>query len=75
VEFAQHGRNAWLVESGNGAALRIGLERLMRDGALRERLREGALFTAMERRWDAIYDQLEDDYRSAMARAAGARAA
>ena len=75
VEFAQHGRNAWLVESGNGAALRIGLERLMRDGDLRERLREGSLFTAMERRWDVIYDQLEDDYRSAMARAAGARAA
>jgi glycosyltransferase involved in cell wall biosynthesis len=75
VEFAQHGRNAWLVESGNGTALRIGLERLMRDGDLRERLREGSLHTAMERRWDVIYDKLEDDYRSAIARAAGARAA
>jgi len=75
VEFAQHGRNAWLVESGNGTALRIGLERLMRDGELRERLREGSLHTAMERRWDVIYEKLEDDYRSAIARAAGARAA
>ena len=75
VEFAHHGHNAWVVEPGNGPALRNGLERLMRDSELRERLREGSLVTAMERRWDVIYDQLEDDYRSAMARAASARAA
>jgi len=75
VEFAQHGRNAWLVEPGNGPALRTGLERLMRDVDLRQRLREGSLRTAMERRWDVIYDELEDDYRSAIARGASARAA
>jgi glycosyltransferase involved in cell wall biosynthesis len=74
-DFAQHGRNAWLVEPGKVGALRSGLERLMTDGELRERLREGALRTAAERRWDVIYDRLVEDYRRALAARAPFQAA
>jgi glycosyltransferase involved in cell wall biosynthesis len=66
VEFAQQGRNAWLVEPRSVAALWQGFERLLCDGELRRRLREGAVRTAAERRWDVIDDRLIEEYRAAL---------
>jgi phosphatidylinositol alpha 1,6-mannosyltransferase len=65
LEFAEHGRNAWLVAPNSTGAIADGLARLLADPALRRRLAEGALQTAAERRWDAVYDQLVADYRAA----------
>jgi glycosyltransferase involved in cell wall biosynthesis len=66
-EFARHGENAWLVEPGSAAALTDGIRRLLRDGALRRDLAEGALRTAGERSWDVVYDRLIADYEAAIA--------
>jgi glycosyltransferase involved in cell wall biosynthesis len=71
VEFAQHGVNAWLAPPRDLEGLTHGLARLLDDGALRARLRAGALATAQARQWDAIFDRLEADYRAAIL--AGAR--
>jgi glycosyltransferase involved in cell wall biosynthesis len=67
LEFAEHGRNAWLVAPNSAGAITDGLGRLLSDPSLRRRLAEGALQTAAERRWDAVYDQLIADYRAAAA--------
>ncbi|MGH7702481.1 MAG: glycosyltransferase family 4 protein [Gemmatimonadales bacterium] len=75
VEFARHGRNAWLVEPGSRAAMQDGLTRLLDDEGLRARLAEGARRTADERPWDVIYDQLIADYRTVAAAQAATRAA
>jgi glycosyltransferase involved in cell wall biosynthesis len=66
LEFARHDLNAWLVQPNSSGALAGGLRRLMRDRALRRRLAEVGLATAAERRWDAVYDQLLEDYRKAI---------
>jgi len=65
LEFAEHGRNAWLVAPNSTDAIADGLARLLVDAALRRRLVEGALQTAAERRWDVVYDRLVADYRAA----------
>jgi glycosyltransferase involved in cell wall biosynthesis len=67
LEFAEHGRNAWLVAPNSTAAITDGLGRLLSDPALRRRLAKGALHTAGERRWDVVYDRLVADYRAAAA--------
>ena len=74
LEFATHGRNAWLVAPNSVAAIEEGLERLLQDAALRRRLADGALRTARERSWDEVYDRLLEDYRDTV-RAAGVRRA
>jgi glycosyltransferase involved in cell wall biosynthesis len=66
-EFAEHGRNAWLVRPQDTEMLGGGLARLLDDADLRGRLAAGALATARLRRWDAIHDALLDDYRLAVA--------
>ena len=66
LEFAQHGRNAWLVAPNSAGAIAQGLRRLMSDASLRHRLIQGGLATAAERRWDEVYDQLLSDYREAI---------
>ena len=66
LEFAQHGRNAWLVPPNSAAALTLGLRRLMQDAGLRAGLAEGALQTARERGWGQVYDRLLGDYQDAV---------
>jgi phosphatidylinositol alpha 1,6-mannosyltransferase len=66
LEFAQHGRNAWLVAPNSAPALAEGLRRLIQDPLLRQSLIEGGLQTARERDWAAVYDQLLADYRLAI---------
>jgi glycosyltransferase involved in cell wall biosynthesis len=65
LEFAEHGRNAWLVEPDSAPAIADALRRLLADPALRHRLAGGALATARARDWGAVYDRLLDDYRAA----------
>ena len=65
LEFAEHDRNAWLVKPQDTGALAEGLQRLLGDAALRQRLATGGLATAAERQWDGIYDQLIEEYRLA----------
>jgi phosphatidylinositol alpha 1,6-mannosyltransferase len=67
LEFAQHGRNAWLVQPNSTSALAQGLRRLLEDPRLRRSLADGGLATAAERSWDQVYDRLLDDYRQAIA--------
>lgn len=66
LEFAEHGGNAWLVEPDSTAAIVAGLRRLLTDAALRRRLGAGALATARARDWAGVYDQLLEDYQSAI---------
>jgi glycosyltransferase involved in cell wall biosynthesis len=66
LEFARHDLNSWLVQPNSSGALAGGLRRLMRDRALRRHLAEGGLATAAERRWDAVYDRLLEDYEEAI---------
>jgi glycosyltransferase involved in cell wall biosynthesis len=75
LEFAEHGRNAWLVEPDSALAIADALRRLMADSSLRHRLAQGALTTARSRQWGEVYDQLLRDYRSAAAAGAGRRVA
>ena len=47
--------------------LRSLLGRAIAEPALRRQIGEGARQTALGRRWDAIYDQLLDDYAETIA--------
>jgi glycosyltransferase involved in cell wall biosynthesis len=67
LEFAVHGKNAWLVAPDSADALVSGLDRLLHDPALRQQLAKGALETAGLRSWDGIYESLESEYRDAIA--------
>jgi phosphatidylinositol alpha 1,6-mannosyltransferase len=69
LEFAEHGRNAWLVAPNSTEAITEGLGRLLSDPPLRRRLGDGGLETAAGRPWDAVYDRLIADYRAAASRA------
>lgn len=75
LEFAEHGRNAWLVEPDSAPAIADALSRLFADPSLRHRLAAGALATARARDWGTVYDHLLDDYRVAMVAKADERAA
>jgi glycosyltransferase involved in cell wall biosynthesis len=75
LEFAQHGRNAWLVAPNSAPAIAQGLHRLMHDSTLRRTLSEGALETARERSWDEVYDQLIEDYQDTIESSRVVRAA
>jgi phosphatidylinositol alpha 1,6-mannosyltransferase len=75
LEFARHGRNAWLVGPNNAPALAQGLRRLLQEPALRQQLAAGGLATAAERSWDEVYDRLLQDYQDAIDARAVVRAA
>lgn len=75
LEFAEHGRNAWLVQPDSAPAIADALRRLCADRALRQRLAAGALATARARDWGVVYDRLLEDYRAAMVAKAGEQAA
>jgi phosphatidylinositol alpha 1,6-mannosyltransferase len=75
LEFAEHGRNAWLVEPDSGPAVVAGLRRLLTDAALRRQLGAGALATALARDWGVVYDRLLADYQAAIDAKAATRAA
>jgi glycosyltransferase involved in cell wall biosynthesis len=75
LEFAEHGRNAWLVEPDSAPAIADALRRLLTDASLRHRLAAGALATARARDWGTVYDRLLDDYQAAVTAKAETRAA
>lgn len=63
LEFAVHGRNAWLADPDDAGSFAGGLARLLADAPLRARLATGATATARDRDWDAVFDGLVLDYR------------
>jgi glycosyltransferase involved in cell wall biosynthesis len=75
MEYARHGVNAWLAPPQDTAALTAGLQQLLQDPEQRRRLALGGLATARERGWDAIYDELIEDYRRVAERRRTGRAA
>lgn len=75
LDFAEHGRNAFLVAPDSVGAIRSGLATLLADPALRRRLAAGALATARRRDWATIFDGVESVYRGAIRPAALPRAA
>ena len=66
LDFARHGVNAWLVARDSVPAIAEGLDTLLADAALRERLAAGALRTAGERDWEAIFDGVVTEYHRAI---------
>lgn len=75
LDFAEHGRNAWLVEPESVGALRDGIARLLTDHGLRAHLVDGAMATATSRDWASIFDGVESTYRAVIRPAALPRAA
>ncbi len=75
LDFAEHGTNAWLVEPDSVPALAKGLDALLEDTALRDRLSAGALQTAGQRDWHAIFDGVVTEYQRAIQLSAIDRAA
>jgi phosphatidylinositol alpha 1,6-mannosyltransferase len=66
LEFARHGDNAWLIAPNSAGSIAQGIRRLLSDAGLRRKLAEGAMRTAQAHRWDAVYDQLIQDYQDAI---------
>ncbi|HTU96919.1 MAG TPA: hypothetical protein VMF14_13830, partial [Solirubrobacteraceae bacterium] len=66
-----HGETGLLADP-SAEALAASLLTVVREPALRERLRKTALATVAERTWDASLRQLGSGYRSALLRTATA---
>lgn len=62
LDFAEHDRNAWLVQPDDATAFAHGMALLMSDPALRTRMAAGAVDTARGRDWATIFDALEREY-------------
>ncbi len=75
LDFAVHGANSWVVTPDSAPALAEGLDALLGDPALRARLAAGALQTAGQRDWEAIFDGVVTEYQRAMQLSASDRAA
>lgn len=75
LDFAEHNRNAWLVEPDSITAMADGVTRLLGDPALCRTLVDGGLATARSRSWDQVDDRLLEDYARVVARHAANRAA
>ena len=67
LDYAIAERNALVAAPYDTDSFTTQLTRAMTDAALRRQIGEGARHTALARRWDAIYDQLLDDYAETIA--------
>jgi glycosyltransferase-like protein len=65
--FLADGESAVLAPAGDGAALAAALERVARDGALRERLRAGGEAVVRAHTWDAVAAAHERAYEAFLA--------
>ena len=66
-DYGVNGVNALMAPPNDVGAFAEQLARALGDPVLRRQIGEGARQTAMSRRWDAIYDQLLDDYAETIA--------
>ena len=66
-DYGVHGRNALMAAPNDVDSFASLLGRAIAEPALRREIGEGARQTALARRWDAIYDQLLDDYSETIA--------
>jgi glycosyltransferase involved in cell wall biosynthesis len=67
LDFAEHGRNSWLISPHDPAALAAALDRLIGDAWLRRWLAEGARGAAEARTWASVDDHLLSEYLAAIA--------
>ena len=63
IDFTAHESNALFTRPDDTASFTEQLGRIIQDTGLRQQLSRNARRTAELRGWDAIYDQLEHDYR------------
>jgi len=63
LDFTAHESNALFTRPDDTASFTEQLGRIIQDTGLRQQLSRNARRTAELRGWDAIYDQLEHDYR------------
>jgi glycosyltransferase involved in cell wall biosynthesis len=61
--IVEHGRTAWLVPPDDPEQMAQGIERLIRDEALRIRLRDEGLSAARRYGWSEVREQWLDAYR------------
>lgn len=64
-DYAEHGRNAYVVPGKDPVALREGIEAVLADGALRERFRREGPRTAARFTYDATCDKVEALFEAA----------
>ena len=67
AELLEHGSNAWLVPPDNSDAAAEGLDRLLRDNALADRLAANALSLSEGLTWDARGEKIERFLRERLA--------
>ncbi|HZU40582.1 MAG TPA: glycosyltransferase family 4 protein [Solirubrobacteraceae bacterium] len=67
--LVRHGESGWVVPAGDGPALAAGIERLLGDAALRERLGEGARAAVAPHTYQAMADAFARALTMARARA------
>lgn len=65
TEFTSHGENAYVSRYRDAGSLAAAIA-AMTDEGLRRKIRAGALRTAGERNWPAIFDKLFDAYENAL---------
>jgi len=65
LDFARHDENAWLVDRRDPTAWVTGLDRLLADRRLRQRLGQAARATALARSWGPVFDDLLRHYAAA----------
>ncbi len=66
LDFAEHDRNAWLVEPDDADAIAEGLRVLLDDSARRSRLMAGGVATAASRDWPTIFAGVVQEYERAL---------
>lgn len=62
-DVIRHGQDGMIVPPGDAAALAAGMERLMREPALRDELRKKSLRRAEDFSWDRVVDRYVSLYR------------
>ena len=64
LEFGRTYENCLLADPARPDELAAGLDRLLADDSLREQLAAGGRTTALDRRWEPIFDALVSDYQA-----------
>jgi glycosyltransferase involved in cell wall biosynthesis len=75
LDFAEHNRNAWLVEPDRAEAIADGIGTLLDDSLCRRRLAAAGAATAASRDWHTIFSGVIQEYERALTLARLDRAA
>ncbi len=66
TDFTSHMHNAAVCRCGNAQSLADGMERMIQDGFMRQRLAAASLATARARSWESIFAKLVRQYGSVL---------